>query len=211
MSVFKKIVALILILLAPKMAAAVNQTQQFATIKNREPSFSDLARVYTNQEKLTGYELSRLKKKAKTAAWLPTLYAGYDRSLRESEGISIQDNISVSGGSVTVGPEDNDYDLATNVGRVIRVRAVWRLDELVYSRELLAITNAGLAVHKTKSEALKDLYKIYEQRYVSLLQYLKFKSNRAKAAPYYAKFVLLTDQLDALTSGRFAGRWWREK
>lgn len=184
---------------------------QFRTIQSTEPSLSEITKVLFKQEGLGLSQLKKWQKQAKVAPYLPTLYIGYDHSFKESESLSINDNISVSGGSVTVGPEDNDYDIATNTGEVLRMRAVWRLDELVFNRNTLLIANERRDLVKLRNELSKDVYKIYEQRSLTLFQYLKFRSNRAKAAPFYAKYLLLTQNLDAMTGGHFVGRWWREK
>jgi len=80
-----------------------------------------------------------LKKRVKAAPYFPALYVGYDHSLTEREGLKVSDNISLSGGDVTIGPEDNDYNYYGYLGRTVHARAVWKLDEIIFNRNHLLI------------------------------------------------------------------------
>jgi hypothetical protein len=184
----------------------------FQNIKAREPSFSQILKAYLKRQDFTTTNLKKWERKIKMAPFFPTLYAGYDHQLRETEALSVNDNISVSGGTVTIGPEDNDWDLANNQGQVFRVRAVWQLSDAIFNRDLFALSQERRALSKICQEAEADLYKIFEERHLYLAQYLMQASGQSKKSQlYYTKYLLLTERLDALTGRRFSKLWWRNK
>lgn len=193
-------------------ASVPRELKVLDNIKSHEPDLQQILAEYFRLEKLDGRDLASWQKKMKAAPYLPTLYLGYDHQIKKAESLSINDNISVSGGAITIGPEDNDYDLNNNSGTVMRVRAVWNLDEIILSAQTAALTNARRDATRLRSALSEDVAKIYEERYLYLAQYFAAKS----AAPqkmnlYYAKFLVLTDRLNALTANRFAHQFWREK
>lgn len=193
-------------------AAVPLPAQKFTQIKDSEPDFKDIMRVFTLHSNLGDAEFRDWEKKIKKAAYLPTLYVGYDHQLRQAESLSVTDNISVSSGIVTVGPEDNDYDLDNNQGQTIRMRAVWNLDEAIFNRYLFALENARANRFKTRGRVEQEIFKIYEERYLYLVQYLSAKRARPdRAEIFYARFLLLTDRLNQLTDNQFADHFWREK
>lgn len=201
---------LCLFLIAPLSIRA--ETPTFLKIISSEPSFSEILNVYYMGEGLTNHHIHKWQRKIKTAPLLPTLYAGYDHSLSESQGLSINDNISVSDGTVTIGPEDNDVDFDEDLKHTFRVRAVWRLDELVFNRDNFLLAREWRSVTHSRSELGQKLYQLYEKRCASLMQYLEFKNVAAsKARVFYSRYLLLTDHLDALTGGRFHKKWWKKE
>lgn len=178
-------------------------------ILHDEPHLDEILQTYFRNEGLTGIELEGLIKKARIAPLLPTLYAGVDIALRENQGLSVTDNISVSSGMVTVGPEDNNLDYDNYSGQTFRVRAMWRLDELVFNRNEWIHTNEKRDYARIRSDLGGRIIKIYEQRLLYLSQYLVMKGQNAiKRELYYQRYVNLTQQLDAMTRRQFAGRWW---
>lgn len=183
--------------------------QQIKAIKKSEPSFSQILECYYKREQITNDHLTKLEKKAKVAPLLPQIYLGYDRSLKEDQGLATGDNISISGGEVTIGPDESDYDYSENVGQTVHVRAVWKLDELVFNRNMLLVAQERRDLSKLRSDLSGNLHKIYDQRYLSLLCYLQMKgSSPAKSQQYYVKYISLTEQLDALTGRAFHEEWW---
>ncbi|MBF0106164.1 MAG: hypothetical protein HQM16_12655 [Deltaproteobacteria bacterium] len=177
-----------------------------------EPSLSEILEQYYQREGLGLSHIAQWMRRIKKAAYLPTLYLGYDHAIKENQGFSITDNTSISSGVVTLGPEDNDYDYDSNLGRTIRARAVWKLDETVFNRNYFELSRERRDVVKIRFETGQKITKIYEQRQAVLIKYLHpahFKG--AKAAIAYAQYLVLTEELDALTGGVYHQRWWKKE
>lgn len=209
MSFYKrKIVLLLCALLIPFSVFAESTQQRINKIKKQEPSFSTILETYLKQEHLTNEHVVKMQKRARRAPLLPQLYAGFDVQLKEDQSYAVGDNISISGGEVTIGPDEGDYDYSENVGTTFRVRAVWKLDELVFNRNELLISKEKQDLAKSRSTLTQDLHKIYDQRYLSLLSYFQ-NTGSAKGAQYYVKYLSLTEQLNAMTGRKFEGKWWQ--
>ncbi|MBI2338778.1 MAG: hypothetical protein HYU99_00190 [Deltaproteobacteria bacterium] len=184
---------------------------EMARIRKSEPAFSEIAQEAFRREKLDLGQIQEWKKKMKAAPWLPTLYAGYDRALRKTSGISISDNVSVSTSGVAVGPDETDQDETLFNGDTLRFRAVWQLDEVVFHRSTLAASQEARDISKSRLALSDYLFKIYSERREAQAKYYLFKgSGGAKSLLLREKIEALTDQLDLFTEGRFSDRWRRE-
>lgn len=180
-----------------------------SAIRQREPSFLEVFETAAEKENLGWQALTETKKKMRRAPWLPTLYAGYDLTLRETTAVSVTDNISVTGSGVAVGPRDNDWDQSNNRGDVLHFKAIWNLSEIVYPSSSLAHEREvrGLSLDRLK---FRDyLSKIYAERRKCLAEYwLMTGRSDAKAVQLREKIASLTQELDAVTANRYADRWW---
>ncbi len=185
--------------------------RKFTEINKQEPSYSQVLSVYLKEQGLSKNTINRLRKKIKAAPYFPTLSVGYDHSFREREGLSVTDNISISGGAVTMGPDDNDYNYYDYLGQTIHVRAVWKLDEIIFNRNHFLIENVKREHIKLETMLADALYKIYEERTLCLIKYLQYKrASSRQASLFYGKYLSLTGKLDAMTGGVFRKKWWRE-
>ncbi len=191
----------------PCRVEASSVQQQFNRIKKSEPSLSVIIETYFKQEQITNTHLKSLEKRIRRAPLLPQLYVGIDQQLKEDQSLGIGDNISISGGEVTIGPDESSYDYAENSNTTFRVRAVWKLDELVFNRNELLLSKERQDLAKLRTDLTQEIHKIYDQRYLSLLGYFQNKGS-AKGAQYYVKYLSLTEQLNTLTGREFEGKWW---
>lgn len=192
----------------PVLAHAGSAQQRLDKIKRTEPSFSTILEVCLKKEHLTNDQITKWERRVRRAPLLPQLYVGVDVQMKEDQSYGIGDNISISGGEVTIGPDEGDYDYSENVGTTLRVRAVWKLDELVFNRNELLVSKEKHDLAKSRSTVAQDVHKIYDQRYLSLLSYFQ-NTGSPKGAQYYVKYLSLTEQLNAMTGREFEGRWWR--
>lgn len=177
-------------------------------IKNQEPSFSQIVDQAFKRENLSWNDYLEIKKKMKVAPWLPKLYLGYDRALKETTSISISDTISVSSSTVTVGPEDNDWDQSFNEGDAIKVRAVWDLDELLFHEQSLSLSEEKRDLAKARMDLSDYLFKVYAERRQLQSQYYLMR-NSPKKILIGEKIGVLTEKLDLYTDGHFKQWWWR--
>lgn len=171
-----------------------------------EPVFAQVLAAFYAEQDLSALDTSALKRRLKKSAAFPALSFGYDQQLRNTESLAVTDNISVSGGRVTIGPEDNNLNLWNNLGRNFHVRAVWKLGDLVFNRGELDLIRLEREHIKLRQYFAGQLYGIFEARALCRASYWQ-KPDGKRAMGYRAKFNALTEELDALTGGRFHQNW----
>lgn len=175
-----------------------------------EPLFSEILRAHLQQQGLRSDWVASWRKRVRRAPWLPTLYVGYDLGLKRSQGYSVTDNISISGGVATVGPDDHNVDFDSNSGHTVRLRAVWKLDETVFNRNELLLSKEWREQLKQQDQIAEKLYKIFEQRLLMMMRYEQLRqSSKTKAQAFLIKYRALTEILDAKTGAIFHKRWRR--
>lgn len=106
----------------------------------RTPSIHE---VQEEALRVAGYdrlELEEWRQRSRWSSALPRLQVGFDRQLKDLVKLSTRDNVSVTGGEVFVGPDENDFDQDVQQGIGIEVKAVWSLDELIFSRDRLEVS-----------------------------------------------------------------------
>ncbi len=203
---------LILVLLSPIVYGDTSLSSQLEKNLSDEPDFSEIIKIAAHIEKLDLKNVDQWERRSRKAPWLPALSFGYDRTLRQTDSLSISDNISVSSDNVTIGPSETDLDESAVEGDVFRVRAVWSLDELVFSPKTLDVSGEVRELFKSRLQLSDYLFKIYSKRRELLAQYLLVKGGASSQAfLIYEQISVLTDQLDAWTEGHFHSRWWRKK
>lgn len=175
-----------------------------------EPSLGKILDAVIRNEKLTSSELDTWERKIKLSAWLPTLYAGYDHQLKQAQSVSVADTVSVSGGIVTVGPEDTDIDYDNNSGQIFRIRAVWNLDKVVFNDDLFTLASQRrdtLALRLTLSD---KVMKYYEARLNLKKQYHELGGSRnIKSRLIAAKYNQITEWLDHMSGYKYTDNFTR--
>lgn len=191
-------------------SSSIRIQKKLDQIHIQEPRFDEIAQEAMKNEKLDLASINEWKKKMKKAPWLPKVSLGYDHSFKESSAISISDNISVSSDTVTVGPDDNDLDQSIDQGNVLRFRAIWSLDQLVFHSATLSASQEGREISQSRLRLSDYLSKIYSQRSELLGKYYLLKSSSpSKALLVREQIRVLTEQLDFFTDNAFAHQWWR--
>ena len=106
-------------------------------------------------------EIRDWKKKARWAAALPRLQVGFDRQLKDVVQLSTRDNVSVSGGEVLVGPNENNFDQDFQQGTGFEVKAIWSLDELIFSKDRLEASRETRNWLEDKGRLLERVTELY--------------------------------------------------
>jgi len=177
--------------------------------KNQDPPFEKIVSLVLEKEKLSFDEILSWRKKVKQAAWLPKLYLGYDRSLKEASSINISDNISVTSSSVVVGPDEGDLDESINTTDVFRIRAVWSLDEIAFPSQTLNIHKEKRDLAETRQKIVLELFKLYTERKQLIAQYPHLlKKVPDKASIALGRIRSISDLFDYYTASRFHNQWW---
>ena len=151
-------------------------------------------------------EMDGWKKKARWAAALPRLQVGFDRELKDVVSLSTKDSVSVTGGDVFIGPDENDFDQNFNQGTSFEVKAIWYLDQLIFNRDTLAANSERRDWIRERTKTLEEVTESYFTR-KRLLEEIKKKED---PYPIREKKKMLVDQLtakvDAYTGGWFSGQ-----
>lgn len=149
------------------------------------------------------------EKRARWAAALPRLQAGFQRDLKDAVSLNTKDNVSISDGNVFVGPNESTFDQDFNKGTSFEVKAVWFLDELVFTRDSLAASAEKRDWVRERARILQGVTEAYFTRKRLLSELAK----KTDPLPIRERKKLLLDQadgtLDALTGGWFSRQ--REK
>ena len=186
------------------------EIKKINSIKQQEPSFEEILSVFLRKENLTEHELVQWQKKIKASAFLPKMYLGYDHQSKEAQSLSIGDNISISGGNITIGPEENNIDFDNNLGQTFRVRLMWDLDQIIFHRDLLSLQKQKQSLAHSRFALSEKLFQVYQSRYAALVEYLRYeKVSRHKAMVFYTRFLLLTDRLNEVTDRHFESMFWK--
>jgi hypothetical protein len=86
---------------------------------------------------------------------------GASRDLKDLVKLSTRDSVSVSGGDVVVGPDENNFDQNVQQGWGFDVRAVWYLDELIFRRESLDIARERRNWMEDRGRLLDKVTELY--------------------------------------------------
>lgn len=162
-------------------------------------TFSALLKKAYIHERLTWESLDEERRRMAKAPWLPSLSVGYDRVIKETNSIDVNDNISVSSGGVFVGPDDNNLTQSINAGDQLRFRALWRLDQLLYPDARLNTLQLERHLFKDRQSLSEDLFKAYLEREKVLAQ-IKAKAGafgQKEIVPLQRKLKALNDRLNA--------------
>ena len=152
-----------------------------------------------NQAQFDGWD-----KKTKLAAALPRLQVGFQRELKDVVSLTTRDNVSVSDGTVFVGPNENNFDQNFNQGTVIGVKALWYLDQLIFNRDMLAVSEERRHWIDDRNRILQQVTEAYFTRRRLIME---LKRHRDPIRIREQKKLLLdqaTAVIDADTGGWFS-------
>lgn len=149
------------------------------------------------------------ERKVRRAPLLPRLQFRFDRRLTNSVDVDVSDSVAVNSTGVTVGPtqqkeaRDNDSDLT------FEVKAVWFLDQLLFSQDDLGISAEARALAHERERILGQARKFYFLRERLVRERTQLKRRRAALSDIEEKNLQVaeaTSALDALTGGWFGER-----
>ncbi|MDO8643710.1 MAG: hypothetical protein Q7S00_01920, partial [bacterium] len=175
----------------------LSNTPLWAAAWSQEPTVQETQEAALRYLGSDPRELESLKRKARWAAALPHLQFDYSQDQKQTVDLSTSDTVSVSGGEVFIGPDDNNlsqnfYD-TTGVG----VKAVWSLNELVFNRDILAVGVEQRNWSRERSMVASEVAGIY---------FVRRKLQREGDRSLETRLTIdeQTARLDALTGGWFS-------
>jgi hypothetical protein len=128
--------------------------------------------------------------------------------------VNVNDNVYVGSDNVVVGPEEGSYKETADSSQYIGVRAVWSLNELIFSRDSLNVSREALNIMRERNALLEAVNKHYFERKkligeMAQLAAIKVPLRLAqkKDQELFLKKITMekeTAALDALTGGWFS-------
>lgn len=168
------------------------------------PSLSELYQQALRVMGLHSPDAEHWRSRARWKAILPQLRVGFQRDLKDQFRFTNQDNVSISGGEVTVGPDEQDLLRDFDAGTRFQATAVWYLDELVFNRDAILVSQERRRLQEERFVLLKEL----SNRYYSRLEAIKKLHSHALSASERLKLERHVEQvsaeLDVLTDGYFS-------
>ena len=165
------------------------------------PPIDEVQKEALDYARMRPEELSDLKKRARRAAMLPHLQVGAKHSIQDDIDISINDNVSVSGTGVNIGPETTDLQQSSDADTAVEVKAVWSLNELIFNRDMLDVAEEARYQMRERRQLVSEVNKLYFG--LQLLEANNGKSKESPAIQNIRRSEIIAD-LDALTGGWFS-------
>ena len=175
-------------------AAEQVASQVLEPIAAREPTIEEVQKAAARSSP----ELDRLESlaaRARLAAWLPKITAGYRHDERSTRVVCLESNGS-----------EVDY-LRLVPGDTIEVRASWNFDELLFTQAELHISSALAQLTRQRDERVEKARRIYfERRKRTVELALAPPLSAQERAEEQLEIDALTAELDALTGGLLSRR-----
>ncbi|MBI4125140.1 MAG: hypothetical protein HY466_04340 [Deltaproteobacteria bacterium] len=174
-----------------------------------EPTLQQTADRALAYARLQPRNIREWEKKSRKSALLPRLQMGFERQMRHGLDLNVEDSVSVSSGGITVGPaqtkqaqdllQDNDFE----------VKAVWYLDQLLFSKDQLDISQEARYLSAERERILTQVREAFFKRQYVLkeLELLRRAGEpRLKLELKELERAEATAALDNLTGGWFSAQ-----
>ena len=177
------------------------------------PPVNEVHRAAIQYADLDSNKARSWDKKSKLQALLPRLQVEYERHMRDNINIDINDTIYVGSSGVTVGPGESSYARDTFGDQNVSVKAVWMLNELVFSRDQLDISSENRSRNRERQILLNEVTKQFYKRVkmTEVIKRLKKTANKNNSNTLSDQILIkqieineTTANLDALTGGWFS-------
>ncbi len=161
-------------------------------------------------------EISSWKRRARSAALLPRLQIDYGHRYQYDVDVGLDESVYVGSSGVVVGPEEGDYQHTRNGHREIGVKAIWQLNETIFSPDLLNVSAESRRLAASRRALLGDVTKHYYDRERATGEIALLREELPGAAdPRKVRRKLLLQEvalreatagLDAMTGGWFSAQ-----
>lgn len=173
-------------------------------LQAREPELAEVQERAVQWMGLQREEIDQWRQRSRAAAFAPRLQAGFVRQLRDVVSLTTNDNVSVTGGDVFVGPTENSFDQDVHQATAFEVKVLWQLSDVVFSRDELAVSHE-------RREWLRERQKVFREVTESYFVWARLKSvfrGSRRLTPAEEKQLARFEQakalLDAHTGGWFS-------
>lgn len=128
------------------------------------PPIQEVHKVALEYARIDAGDASKWKKRVKVAAVLPRLQFDYVSRIRNYVNVDVNDNVYVGSDNVVVGPEEGTYKESADAQQSFGVKAVWALNELIFSRDSLNVSRETLNIVRERNALLDTVNKHYFER-----------------------------------------------
>ncbi len=180
------------------------------------PDVRDVQQVAIDYARIDMNEAAKWKKRAKVSAALPRLQFDYISRLRNYVNVDVNDNVYVGSDNVVVGPEEGSYKESADAQQSFGVKAVWALNELIFSRDSLNVSREALNIVRERNVLLDAVNKHYFERKKLIGEILEIDAKKVpdseipkKKHELFIRQLAMekeTAVLDALTGGWFSAQ-----
>lgn len=159
------------------------------------PDIDEVQKVALDYARIRPDELSNMRKNARRARMLPKFQVGLTRAFQNNIDIAINDSVSVTSSGTNIGPEASNIKQNQDNNTAVEVKAVWALDELIFNRDLLDISEEARYQMRERRQLITEINKLYfELKRIYQDPDMKFKRDEIIA------------DLDAFTGGWFSNQ-----
>ncbi len=158
--------------------------------------------------------IGKWKKNIRKAPLLPRLQFGYERRIRDFVNLDVQDSVAVNSSGITVGPTQQKQVQNNNSDNNFEVKAIWFLDELLFSKEDLDISNEARELARERERILSQVRQAYFKRERGLQEIgilKKMGESKENITLKKLEVAETTAVLDGLTGGWFGAAIREEK
>lgn len=180
----------------------------------KAPSLQEVSEQALHYARLEPAAIRHWEKKVRKAPLLPRLQFGFERTVKNGVDVNVEDTIAVNSSGITIGPTQSKQIQNADSDLNFEVKAVWYLDQLLFSRDHLDISQESRYLALERERILSEVRKNYFQRERGLKILGLLEKQRAPSLEREIKELEIAEStaaLDNMTGGWFTAKIKNEK
>ena len=171
-----------------------------------EPSVQDVQKAAMRYAHIDPQEFARWRRLVKTRALAPETFqvtVGHDTD--DDTDYARGKTISLTGGTVTIGPDDEAWGHSTDNDWDYEVKMKWKLQDFIWNKEMLRVSSETADQVGLRQDILNEITKIYfDRRRLQIDMVLDSNISMEAKIKQELRLQELTAAIDALTGGYFS-------
>lgn len=175
----------------------------------KEPSLQEATEQALHYARLEARTIKDWEKNVRKAPFVPRLQFGFERRVHNSVDVNVEDSVAVNSSGITVGPAQSKQAQNADNNLNFEVKAVWFLDQLLFSREHLDISQEARYLAYERERIFDEVRKSLFQRQRGLKALALLEKSKAPSLEREIKELEITEAtaaLDNLTGGWFSAQ-----
>lgn len=178
-------------------------TNALVRVQKTSPPLSALHHAALRHAGLADRDDERWARRSKWAAAMPRLQVGIRQNLSDDLNLHLDDTVSVSGSGVVIGPRASDFTQRSDRNFQLDVRALWNLNELVFSPDTVFISREARERRREISAILHEANQLFTQ-WQALQAWMLAPDAQIPITMVVQQQTFVQAELDALTGGWFS-------